>query len=1479
MSTSVDSRIVEMRFDNSQFEKASKQSLGTLEKLQDALNFKKSDGLGGLSSAAAGIDLSGVAKSVDNISDRFSSLGIVGMTVLQKLTDAAWNFTAKTTNVLLKPIQMIKSGGMQRAMNMQQAEFQFKGLGMNSEKTLAAINKSLQGTPYSLDQAAKVMASIGAGGITDAKSIQHITSSIAGTAAMTNSSFAEIGDIYSTIASNGKLMTQQMRQLSFRGLNVSAVLAKSLGKTPKEVEDMVSKGQISFKQFSNAMEKAFGAHATKSTEMYTGALEDLKAALSRIGAKPATQKLNSLRDIFNSLVPVVDRINEALDPFIKKFNAGMKFASDTVSTFFKTIGKGGDGFDALNKSFDFIFRKTSKMKGLKPVLQNIKDSFTGIFSVFSLFGDIFKNAVKNSSPFVNIVKSLGEAFFSLTGAIGRFLTNFSKTLRQSGLIKATFEGLKKVVSKVSDIFSHFTDFVTKLGEAFGRGKEKGISGALKDAAESGKSASGIFSALGKVFNAVYGTMSEALQAFGKAVSKTDISSFFAAFATLSISSMAKSFGTFFNTLTKSVEDFKPLETIKGLSGKISKVFDELRASLVAFQNQLNANTIVKLATAIGILTLSMSVLSDMDTESLTKSVMAIGAMMSMLVVAVNKMKGMGNASAVTEKKGPLAFITNFIGGAAIDQAAMAATVTGLIGIATAVGILSLAVTKLGKIKVEDLVKGLIGTAVALKLLLMAVDSLSDMKKKGLIKSGTSLILLSTGLNILATAVKKFGNLSVSELAKGLTAVAVGLGAFVGVLKLLDEYKGSSIKIGVAFTVLSTGMVILSSAISRLGALDISALAKGIGAVGVSLGILGIYVKAMGNAKSVISAGISIGIIASGLVILTTAINKLGKTDIKTLATGIGAVAASLLVLCVAVKSMSGANAIAVGAGIVIMAAGLEILTDVISKLGNLSFAELGKALLVFAVSMAALAAASALLAPIVPAMVAVAGALSLFGAAVFLAGAGMALLGTGITSLAIAFTTYGAAILGSLLMLADSIPVLFEKIGEGVVVVFATIGEGLPVIVDAVVGLLIGIAEAIANNAYRLGAATATAILEIMRVITDYLPLLAEQGALMLISLINGMSQAIAEHGEELIDAIINLLTTVVKTACNFLFGGGEAGGNSFLAGFNSDAMVANTKKAKKNLEQNGKPNPDYSSAGKKGRNTYNLALGGSTGETKKMKEALEKAGKPNPDYSSAGKKGKDSFNSAFGGSTAGTKKAAKALEKAAKPDVNLKSTGKNGGQGLADGLREKKPEVAAAASELAGTVKKHASIKLEVHSPSRVMYRIGDYATQGFILGIKEKFDKVGKVSEELGSTLISGTNGLTAMLVDSLASIEDYQPTIKPVVDMSNVNASAGLIGNLFSNNVSMNGTMKSVRAVGSINTKNAVAAQNSMIETVAEKVAQKMSDSFAEKLGDTNHTYTFNIPFDINGREVAKSIATYTQDELNKMESRTNRKLGLI
>lgn len=90
MSTSIDQRIVEMQFDNNQFERGAKQSIETLDKLDKSLDLRESaKNLTALSDAGKNFNMDGVASGIEVVHQKFTALEIMGITALQRITNQA----------------------------------------------------------------------------------------------------------------------------------------------------------------------------------------------------------------------------------------------------------------------------------------------------------------------------------------------------------------------------------------------------------------------------------------------------------------------------------------------------------------------------------------------------------------------------------------------------------------------------------------------------------------------------------------------------------------------------------------------------------------------------------------------------------------------------------------------------------------------------------------------------------------------------------------------------------------------------------------------------------------------------------------------------------------------------------------------------------------------------------------------------------------------------------------------------------------------------------------------------------------------------------------------------------------------------------------------------------------------------------------------------------------------------------------------
>ena len=124
MSKSVEERIVEMRFDNQQFEKGVQTTMGTLDKLKHSLKLDgATKGLEDVDKAAKGINISGLSSAVETVKNRFSALEVVAITALANITNSVVNAGKRLVeSFTMEPIQQgfaeyeLKMGAVQTIM-------------------------------------------------------------------------------------------------------------------------------------------------------------------------------------------------------------------------------------------------------------------------------------------------------------------------------------------------------------------------------------------------------------------------------------------------------------------------------------------------------------------------------------------------------------------------------------------------------------------------------------------------------------------------------------------------------------------------------------------------------------------------------------------------------------------------------------------------------------------------------------------------------------------------------------------------------------------------------------------------------------------------------------------------------------------------------------------------------------------------------------------------------------------------------------------------------------------------------------------------------------------------------------------------------------------------------------------------------------------------------------------------------------------
>lgn len=457
MSNTIDEKVVEMKFDNKNFETNVKTTMTSLDRLKEKLQLRGSEkSFQAIDSAAKSVSFDSLISNVEYLRKRFSVMGIAGMQVVQNLTNTVMSSVTKAKNFVE---QAISGGGLSRAMKLDQANFKLMGLLDNDAKQVASIMEDVDygvsGTAYSLDAAAGVAAQLAASGMRAGDGMKAALRGISGVAAMTGSTYEDIGRIYTQISGQGRMMGDQLLQLSGRGMNAAATLSKYLNVTEAEVRDMVSKGKIDFQTFADIMDKEYGDHAKKANETVDGAFSNVKSALAKIGAnfyEPLIKQNGPVVNILNTFREKINDIKEITLPFVESASKGVAKLINYANTLVNKINP-KTLFSGLTSKWDNLMNKISEA-GVS------EDTFT--------------------AKLKEVAKEQGINIDSLLKKYGSLANIFAKGKLSGSLIIDTLKRLANVTSKASestqditDKVEYFNDVVSKtIRGDFGNGEDR-----------------------------------------------------------------------------------------------------------------------------------------------------------------------------------------------------------------------------------------------------------------------------------------------------------------------------------------------------------------------------------------------------------------------------------------------------------------------------------------------------------------------------------------------------------------------------------------------------------------------------------------------------------------------------------------------------------------------------------------------------------------------------------------------------------------------------------------------------------------------------------------------------------------------------------------------------------------------------------------------------------------------------------------------
>lgn len=332
MSQEIDQRVVEMRFDNAQFEKNSRDTMRTLDKLKEKLSFKgAAKGLEQVQAASENVDFSGMEKGLDTVQAKFSALDVIAFTALQRITDKVISTGEQMVKSL--SVDQITSGWDKYNEKTSNVQTIMNATGKSIDQVNGYLNKLMwysDETSYSFNEMTSALSQMTAAGGKIDKMIPMIMGIANATADAGKMGFAFQSTIRNLTQSYsaGHLQLQDWKSLNLMGTATKA-LKQELIDTAVEL-GVIKEGEVTIASFESSlqkkwantkvMEKTFAKYASMMEAAYeltqknpgmtsSEALEQLKgqygelAERAALAAQQATsfgQAIDSTKDAVSS---------------------------------------------------------------------------------------------------------------------------------------------------------------------------------------------------------------------------------------------------------------------------------------------------------------------------------------------------------------------------------------------------------------------------------------------------------------------------------------------------------------------------------------------------------------------------------------------------------------------------------------------------------------------------------------------------------------------------------------------------------------------------------------------------------------------------------------------------------------------------------------------------------------------------------------------------------------------------------------------------------------------------------------------------------------------------------------------------------------------------------------------------------------------------------------------------------------------------
>lgn len=1342
----IDERIVEMSFENKKFEQGISESSKSLANFDSQL--EKSGSSAGFGS------LGGV---VEGVSAKFSAFGTIAVGALLEIGSKAVEVGMQLANSLA--IEPITQGYQEYELKINSIKTMLasgrtaEGLPVTLEmvnEQLEALNQYADQTIYSFSDMTSNIGKFTNAGVdleTSVQAIRGISNAAALAGASTDEAsramynFAQaLSAGYVRLVDWKSIELANMATVEFKTYLLDAAVAA--GTVERTVDGMYR--VLTTNSQGQTMEMAIDATANfndslqyqwMTTEVLTDTLSDYASETTEIGirANEAATKVRTFSQLLNTTKEAVGSgWAQSFEIMFGDFEEATEIwtgLSDVIGNFVESSSEARNqilsDWDALGGRTAVIDGITAAWEGLQSILAPIREAFENVFPPMT--GQMLADLSEKFRDFMQTIKIGPETAEKVKTAFEGLFSAIS--LGWDGL-KFVFDTLKTVIAAVLPEGDNLLSLAAKIGQFFidlkasaDKGEffvtitEKVRSGIQTLADKIKEVASVLFNGGGipaaiEFLEPIGTFLVNMLNSIKEALANTWRTEGFAGFADILNILLT---GGILVGIQKLVNGFTNItDSAGGFLEGITGVLDGVKGSLQAYQDTLKAKVLLEIAAAVGILAAALIALAMIDPEKLTNASIAMGVLFAELAATF----------VILEKT---------MTGTKISKVGIQ-----LIEFSAAILILSNALQNIAEIPTDKLNQSILALTVMLAEMVGVAKLMQNTKGFG--AAAFALIEMAVAIKLLVSAVKPLGEMDVENLKQGLLAVgalAAGMAAFAAIISKLGN-GATLLAAGAAMGLIAIAVLEMSGAVAILGALNVDTMKQGLIGLGVILAEIAafsILISKTVNPVTMLTAAAAMVAMGLALVEISGAVAILGAMDLGNMLHGLAGLGVAMMLMVAAMILTADPMVLVGAAAMLVMAASSLVLASAMVVMGALSWEGIAKGIVVLVAAFAVMGAAAAILAPLTPVILALAAAIALLGVAVLAIGAGMVLFGAGLAALSAGGTAAIGLLVIAITEVANLIPHVLTKIGEGIVALAGVITTGAPAIAEAIIAVVSSLIILLSGEIPKLVTVVLQFIGDLLVQLVEKVPEFVDAGMKIIIGFLEGVASNLQPVIEAVLEMLIALLEGIAAKLPDLI----QAGANIIIAF----------------LEGIGQQVPRVIDAGFKMIIDFINGLADSIREnTPTLLEAVA-------NLCTAFLDGILNFLgiSEF---------------------VNV---GKNIVNGIIDGIQSMISNVVSTVENLADQALDGIRDFLGIASPSKAFAEVGKFCAVGMADGITKYASGVTDATEDMGDASLKTMQDTMSRLTDAMNADLDSAPVITPVLDLTDVKSGANTLANMLS------------------------------------------------------------------------------------------------